>query len=202
MTGGEQFRKARSRLNPPRRKPSNWERKKMVAIMFEWLVKFIINKFLYTFGGESQRQCTGGTIGDEVTQAVPRFVACVFDKVFENKVKNVGIKIDMNGRYVDDNNICVWSIGKKVKFCPPAGRLVEKTEDAKKECEEMMEDEITMEELRKIADTCMGMLKTEEDSTSKHPELGFRVPILDKAVWVEQVSQPAPGMEGQEMGLH
>ena len=202
MTGGEQFRNARSRLNPPKSKPSNQERKKMVAIMFEWLVKFIMNNFLYTFGGENRRQSKGGPICDEVTQAVSRFVGFEFDEVFEKKVKDVGIKVEMNGRYVDDNNIFVRSIGKKVKFCPLAGRLVEKTEDEEKECEEMMEDETTMEELRRIADTCMGMLKTEADSTSKHPELKFKVPILDMAVWVEQVSLPAPGLEGQEMGLH
>ena len=202
ITGGEQFRKARSRLNPPRRKPNNQQRKKMVAIMFEWLVKFIMNNFLYTFGGENMKQGKGGPIGDEVTQAVSRFVGFEFDEVFDKKVKDAGIKMEMNGRYVDDNNVFTRSIGRKMKFCPLAGSLVEKTENEENESEGMREDEITMNELRKIADTCVGMLKTEEDSTSKHPELGNKVPILDMAVWVEQVSLPAPGLEGQDMGLH
>ena len=122
--------------------------------------------------------------------------------MFDKKVNDAGIKIEMNGRYVDDNNIFVRSIGRRVKFCPMAGKLVEKTEDEEKECEGMGEDEITMEELRRIADTCVDMLKTEADCTSKLPELGFKVPILDMAVWVEQVSLPAPGLEGQGMGLH
>ena len=174
ITGGEQFRQERSRLNPPRRKPNIQERKKMVAIMFEWLVKFIMDNFYYTFGGESKRQCKGGPIGDEVTQAVSRLVGIEFDELFDKKVNDAGIKIEMNGRYVDDNNIFVRSIGRRVKFCPMAGKLVEKTEDEEKECEGMGEDEITMEELRKIADTCVDMLKTEADCTSKHPELGSR----------------------------
>ena len=46
-----------------------------------------------------------------------------------------------------------------------AGCLVKKSEDEVKECENMKEDEITMEELRKVADTCIGMLTTEADST-------------------------------------
>ena len=28
--------------------------------MFEWLVKFIMNNFLYTFGGQNKRQGEGG----------------------------------------------------------------------------------------------------------------------------------------------
>ena len=45
----------------------------------------------------------------------------------------------------------------------------------------------------------MGLLKTEVDPSSKHPELGFKVLILDMTV--EHVSLPASGLEGQEMGL-
>ena len=71
-----------------------------------------------------------------------------------------------------------------------------------KQCEEMSEYEITKEELRKIANTCIGMLKTEADSTSKHPELGHKVPILDLAVWVEEVRLPSPGLEDQQSELH
>ena len=41
------------------------------------------------------------------------------------------------------------------------------------------------------------MLSTEEDSPAQHPELGFKVPILDVAGWVEEARLPPPGMEGQ-----
>ena len=46
-----------------------------------------------------------------------------------------------------------------------------------------------MEDLRKIADTTI-----EADSSARHPELGFKVPILDMAVWVEKLLLPAPGL--------
>ena len=64
------------------------------------------------------------------------------------------------------------------------------------------EDEITMEELRKVADSCIEMLKTEADCPSYHPELGYRVPILDLSVWVEKVELPAPWMDQAEGDLH
>ena len=31
----------------------------------------------------------------------------------------------------------------------------------------------------------------------EHPELGFKVPILDVAVWVKEARLPPLGMEGQ-----
>ena len=84
-----------------------------------------------------------------------------------------------------------------------AGRLVEKTEEQVQEEIEKAEDEVMMEELRKIGDTCVEMLKTEADCPSKHPELGKKVPILDMCVWVEEVELPAaPGLEGQEAVIH
>ena len=141
-------------------------------------------------------------IGDEVTQESSRHVGNEFDDIFDKKVEDAGIKIEMNGRYVDDNNIFARSIGRELKFCPMAGCLVEKSEDEVKECENRTEDEITMEELRKVADECIGMLTTEADSTSKHPELGYKVPILDRAVWVEDGRLPAPGMESKHDELH
>ena len=56
-----------------------------------------------------------------------------------------------------------------------------------------------MEELRKIADSMIPMLKTEADSPDRHPELGYKVPILDIAVWVEEERLPAPGLEDQNL---
>ena len=45
------------------------------------------------------------------------------------------------------------------------------------------EDELFMAELSKIANSIIPMLTTEADFPSKHPELNYKVPILDMAVW-------------------
>ena len=43
------------------------------------------------------------------------------------------------------------------------------------------------------------MLKTEADSPGRYPELGYRVPILDIAVWVVEEDLHAPGMEDKNL---
>ena len=63
----------------------------------------------------------------------------------------------------------------------------------------MHDDVLVMEELRKVVDTVVQMFKTEADSPGKHPELAYKVPILDLAVWVESVQLPAPGMDKEDL---
>ena len=68
MVGGEDFRTGlKSKLNPPRRKPTEAQRKKMVAIGMSLIVEKVMENFLYTFGGEDRRQVSGGPIGDVLT---------------------------------------------------------------------------------------------------------------------------------------
>ena len=52
-----------------------------------------------------------------------------------------------------------------------------------------------MKEVRKVADTIIPMLRTEEDCLGYHPELGFKVPIFDEAMWVEETMKDAKGMD-------
>ena len=56
-----------------------------------------------------------------------------------------------------------------------------------------------MKEMQKIADN---IIKTEYDCPSRHPELGYKVPVLDLAVWVEETDVAAPGLESQELHGH
>ena len=56
-------------------------------------------------------------------------------------------------------------------------------------------------ELRKIADSVIMMLKTEVNYPSNHMYLGFKLPILDMAVLVEEVQLSTPGMDDDE-NLH
>ena len=56
-----------------------------------------------------------------------------------------------------------------------------------------------MEELRKVADTCIDMLTTESDCPSNHPELGYKMPILDMWVSIKEVKVSAPWMENGDI---
>ena len=56
-----------------------------------------------------------------------------------------------------------------------------------------------MVELKKIADNIIKHVETEHDYPSNHPELSYKVPVLDLAVWVEEVRVAAPGLEVQQL---
>ena len=129
ITGGNQFRNGpRSKLLPPKKSPTDQERKKLIAIAVSWLVRHTMTKFLYTFGGEDFKQSTGGPTGDEITQAMSRHLGNEYDENFLEKFENINIKIELFDRNVDDQDIALGSFGKRVKFCHLDGELVPKTD--------------------------------------------------------------------------
>ena len=118
------------------------------------------------------------------------------DEVFLSKIIDLAIQNELYYRYADDINLALRSIGRKTKFCPEAGRMIDKSE-AEMEAElHKNEDEITITEIRKIADTIQDNIRTEADYPSKHPELDMKVPVLDLSLWVEDVRVHAQGLEG------
>ena len=58
------------------------------------------------------------------------------------------------------------------------------------------EDELTMIEMKKVADRLIENIETEYDCPSLHPVLDKKVPVLELAMWVEEVKISAQGMEG------
>ena len=152
MVGGDNFRTGlKSKLNPPRRKPTEAERKKMIAIAMSLIVEKVMVGFLYTFGGEDRRQASGGPIGDVLTQAIARHIGNEFDERFDRKLRSLDIKAELYQRYADDVDLVVRSVGREVKFCPVAGNMQEKTAPEIRNEEMKNEDEITMIEMKRIA---------------------------------------------------
>ena len=43
------------------------------------------------------------------------------------------------------------------------------------------------------------MFHTEAVAPGNHPELSFKVPIMDLAVWMDSQELPAPGMDSQNV---
>ena len=111
----------------------------------------------------------------------------------------MNIKKELFDRYVDDQDTALRSFVRLIKFCPLAGEMVPKTANEIESEKDLLEDQIVMEELRKVADTIIDMFKTEADSPGNHPELGYKVPILDLAVWVESVKLPATGLDDNNL---
>ena len=70
-------------------------------------------------------------------------------------MSELAIKIELYGRYVDDIDMIMRSIGWRMKWFPLAGVMVLKSEEQITDKENMSEDELTMIELRKIGDLCV-----------------------------------------------
>ena len=203
MVGGDDFRTGeKSKLNPPVRKPTVVETKKMIAIAVSLIVKQVMTNFLYTFGGKDKKQDSGGPIGDVLTQAMARHIGNGFDELFNTKMASLEIKTLLYERYADDIDLALRSIGRRTKFCLLSGRMVSKTEEEIETEVQTSEDELNMIELKKIADSLMKHIETEYDCPSLHPELDNKVPVLDLSMWVEEVPLPAQGMDCQDQVLH
>ena len=148
MVGGKDFRTGpKSKLNPPKRKPTESERKKMVAIAMSLIVKKVMTNFLYTFGGEDRKQDSGGPIGDVLTKATSRHMGNEFDELFNDQVVKLGLKQEMYQRYADDIESALRSIGRRMMFCPLDGCMVNKPEDQVEREADLEEDELTLREL-------------------------------------------------------
>ena len=200
MVGGDDFRTGpKSKLNPPKEKPNEAQRKKMVAIGLAKIVEKVMSNFLYTFGGEDRRQASGGPIGDVLTQAIARHMGNEFDQEINTKLALLNVKTELYQRYADDVDLVVRSVGRNIKFCPLTGTMQEKTAREIHEESQMEEDEITMQVMKQIADTITKHIETEYDCPSRHPELEFKVPVLDLAVWVEEIEVAAPRLETQQL---
>ena len=177
----------------PLRRPSFIVALFHIQLIFSLAIIKVMANFLYTFGGEDRRQASGGPIGDVLTQAIARHMGNEFDDRFNKKLNSLNIKTELYQRYADDVDLVVRSIGRDVKYCPMAGVMQSKT--AKEIHDELCieEDAITMRELKKIADAMIENIETEYDCPSDHPELGFKVPVLDLAIWVEEVEVSSQG---------
>ena len=148
---------------------------------------------------ERRVKYSGGPIGDVLTQTTSRHMGNEFDELFNDQVVKLGLKQEMYQRYADDIESALRSIGRRMMFCPLDGCMVNKPEDQVEREADVEEDELTLRELERIADNLMQNIETEYDCPSSHPELGNKVPVLDLAMWVENVKVSATGMESQEM---
>ena len=71
IVGGNDLKTGeKSKLNPPKRKPTDSERKQMLAIAISIIVKKVMTNFLYTFGGKDRKQKDGGPRCPDISHAM------------------------------------------------------------------------------------------------------------------------------------
>ena len=154
-----------------------------------------MTNFMHIFGGEDRKQDSGSPIGDEISQAVSRIVGMEYDEIFLNQLEELEIlveKFKMLCRWPELSIVEHW---EKHDVLPSGSSSAEEKWNVIEDEKEVRQNVLGMKEGRKIADTIMTMLKTEEDSPGNHPELGYKVPILDEAMWMENVLVYSQGQD-------
>ena len=81
----------------------------MLALAMATGVEVAMSNHFYTFGGKIRKQSSGGAIGAELTGEISRDVMGLWDSRFLDRVRKLGIKLEIYKRYVDDDLI----------VCPP-----------------------------------------------------------------------------------
>ena len=87
--------------------PTEADTKLLMAIMLEIAIQFFFENFLYTFGGESFLQSSGGPIGARITMCIARLVMQEWWEKFNGKLKAADIDELLRAIYVDDGRMVI-----------------------------------------------------------------------------------------------
>ena len=86
--------------------------------------------------------------------------------MFNQKIVQLDVKQELYQRYADDINQALRAIGRRMKFCHLTGCMEEKGPEQIEAEENIQDDELTMREMKQIADSIMKNIETEYDCPS------------------------------------
>ena len=99
-------------------------------------------------------------------------------------IKNMGIKVDMFARYIDDMVIVTRAIGQGWHWCKEGKKLKWSSDQYKKDREDSA-DERTATVLSNITNSINTNIQTTTDLPGRNPN--GRMPILDLEMWIRDV---------------
>ena len=108
----------------PNLKLKEAEKREILARVIQIAVNVMFRTHVYTFGGQTYRQTSGGPIGLRSTCAVARLVMKVWDDKWLARLSELRIQIEEALRYMDDGRTAMyrfkhgwrWCMGR-VKYC-------------------------------------------------------------------------------------
>ena len=136
---------------------------------------------MYAFDNEIKLQSRGGPIGLQLTGVLAQLIMVWWDREFEHKMKETGLKLWMYKRYVDDVN-SIMSV-PKIGLRFDDSNLVE-DEVAAEEDRLIEPDERAMRLFKSVTDSIHTSIEMEIDCPSRHDD--HKLPILDIKVWIEE----------------
>jgi hypothetical protein len=168
----------------------------MFTIAMKVTLLLIMENHMYTFDNKIKLQSRGGPIGLQLTGVLAQLFMVWWDREFEHKMKEIGLRLWMYKRYVDDVN-SIMSIPKMgLRF--DGSNLVE-DEVAAEEDRLMEPDERAMRLFKSIADSIHTSIEMEIDCPSRHDD--HKLPILDLKVWIEE-REEIEGQLKEKIALH
>jgi hypothetical protein len=173
---------------PPKEEPDEQTTRRMFTIAMKVTLLLIMENHMYTFDNEIKLQSRGGPIGRQLTGALAQLFMVWWDREFEHKMKEIGLRLWMYKRYVDDVN-SIMSVPKMgLRF--DGSNLVE--DEVAAEEDRLIElDERAMRLFKSVADIIHTSIEMEIDCPSRHDD--HKLPILDLKVWIEEREE----IEGQ-----
>ena len=120
------------------------------------------------------------------------------DEIKENTDPELEVDLtsDMYFTYVDDNYTKIKSIPNGSVFDKTNKKIsIDKQTKIKDEIENLPEDKKSFNLLTKIVNTIHPELQMKNEVASDYPDLGYAVPFLDTAVWIESCTKTYPNGE-------
>ena len=154
------------------RKPGSRQKKKLLALAISAGVRLVM------VGDQCYLQTGGGSIGLELTGAVSRPFMARWDRIYLQKVKKAGMKMEMYERYVDDSNQLSETAPPNTVYNVLTGKLAK---DDNLNLNETPEER-TVRVLLSIANSVQNGIIMDADYPGKNDDR--KLPILDMKVWL------------------
>ena len=101
-----------------------------------------------------------------------------YDEKPQSKQDKLKVKTKVYNRYSNDQDFVFRSFERRVTFCEESEKTIENNEQQIDDKKDKPVDKLVMNEVRKISDTVLPMLKTEVYYPPKHPELTTKYGML------------------------
>ena len=181
VSGGPALRQSDECWLPPSRRPGVRQKKRMVGLLLKSAIKLVMNNHYYSFDNIIRKQSKGGAIGNSLTEKLGKLVMKRFGKKFRLTLKKLKVEVELVRSYVDDVTEIAKAIDPGVRFDETKSKMVKIAELVESD-REVPEDERTMEELRKIANTIFKCVQFTTECPSGQEE--GKVPVLDLKLYV------------------
>ena len=162
-------------------------RRKILGKVLELAVITVYRSNVYRFAGKTYLQQDGSPIGLDLSGEIGRLVMAQFDMDFMDRCEKSRIHVDLNQRYVDDDDLVQPAIPPGYKVGQSGLIEFRKEWEDLDISEGLPDDERTTNVMVSLANQIDPNIVMTGDCPSKHDS--GRVPMLDLAIYVEEVDK-------------